>query len=235
MYALELRADAASSDGWPYVATIHVDRGVQVEEALLGSECPTPNPNPNRSGRASLSEEELTAVMAGRGGASSSSDAARRAATTPSPFWPVDDEAEEGGVLSEEEPEPEPEEEEEDSPRARPIEREEVGFVAGHPLGELVVGSIGFYRFDEPAGVHGLRPPPLRSNVVCLMDVPSYLGSSDLIRFLGGYIRYVHHMRLLRDTSMPHRHMLLLQFGSPGTSAGTFDLAARRAWACCFF
>ena len=41
-----------------------------------------------------------------------------------------------------------------------------------HLAGELSVGSIGFYRFDEPGGVHGLRPPPLRSNLICLMAIP---------------------------------------------------------------
>ena len=33
--------------------------------------------------------------------------------------------------------------------------------------------------------------------------------------FLGGYARMVRHMRVLRDASMPHRLMVLLQFGSP--------------------
>ena len=48
--------------------------------------------------------------------------------------------------------------------------------------------------------------------------IPAYLGSADLMRFLGAYVRYVRHMRLLRDASMPHRHMLLLQFGSPSAA-----------------
>ena len=95
------------------------------------------------------------------------------------------------------------------------LELTQVGFVAGHPNGELKVGSIGFYRYEEPAGVVGLRPPPLRSNVVCIPAVPSWLSSADLIHFFGGYARMVRHMRVLRDASMPHRHMVLLQFGSP--------------------
>ncbi len=98
---------------------------------------------------------------------------------------------------------------------AAKLELAPVGFIAGHPNGELQVGSIGFYRYEEPAGVVGLRPPPLRSNVVCIPAVPSWLSSADLIRFFGGYARMVRHMRVLRDASMPHRHMVLLQFGSP--------------------
>ena len=95
------------------------------------------------------------------------------------------------------------------------LELQQATFLAGHTHGELIAGSIGFFRYEHPAGVFGLRPPPLRSNVVCIMAVPSWLSSAELIRFVGGYTRYVRQMRLLRDASMPHRHMLLLQFGSP--------------------
>ena len=81
----------------------------------------------------------------------------------------------------------------------QPIEHVEAPFLSGHPSVELLAGSIGFLRFEEPAGVHGLRPPPLRSNLICLLAVPSYLNSGDLIRFMGGYARYVRHMRMVRD------------------------------------
>ena len=50
------------------------------------------------------------------------------------------------------------------------------------------------------------------------LAVPSWLSSSELLRFVGGYTRYVRQMRLLRDSAMPHRHMVLLQFGSPAVA-----------------
>ena len=42
-----------------------------------------------------------------------------------------------------------------------PLELVSASVLAGHTSGELVAGSIGFYRYEQPSGVFGLRPPPL--------------------------------------------------------------------------
>ena len=207
----------------PLQPIIHVDSGVQTEETFLEQRPSLLQPESLLSVEAPVDDLELTSVM---DGASSSADGGpscnknlsshprRSGGASP---WLV------GDGVSEEEEEDELEageglgdsEEGEEGGGPSNLELAQLGFIAGHPNGELQVGSIGFYRYDQPAGVFGLRPPPLRSNVVCITAVPSWLSSGDLIRFLGGYARYVRHMRLLRDASMPHRHMLLLQFGSP--------------------
>ena len=36
------------------------------------------------------------------------------------------------------------------------IELAQAGFLAGHSSGELLAGSIGFYRYEQPSGVFGL-------------------------------------------------------------------------------
>ena len=218
---------------------LHVDVGVQVEESQLDlRNLPTmPTMLPGASSTAD-DDAELAGVHG------SSSTATGTQLTRPSPHprrsggaspWLVGDDAamldDEGDDDDDDEDENEEDGEahdgEGDSSAAvasgasssdtgvTKLELTQVGFVAGHPNGELKVGSIGFYRYEEPAGVVGLRPPPLRSNVVCIPAVPSWLSSADLIHFFGGYARMVRHMRVLRDASMPHRHMVLLQFGSP--------------------
>jgi hypothetical protein len=218
---------------------LHVDVGVQVEESQLDlRNSPTPTILP---GASSTADDD--AELAGVHGSSSTATGAQLTRPSPHPRWSggaspwlvgddatmLDDEGDDDDDDDEDENEEDGEahDGEGDSSAAiasgasssdtgvAKLELTQVGFVAGHPNGELKVGSIGFYRYEEPAGVVGLRPPPLRSNVVCIPAVPSWLSSADLIHFFGGYARMVRHMRVLRDASMPHRHMVLLQFGSP--------------------
>jgi hypothetical protein len=210
---------------------LHVDRGVQVEESQLELRITSASPPPTLQPSSDDAEIAAVAPAPAAGAASSSS--------RPSPYprrsdgaspWldELDDESDdEAGtdagddeVCNEEEEGGEEEDTDaEGSAGGRPrLELAKAAFLAGPPTGEVLAGSIGFYRYDEPAGFFGLRPPPLRSNVVCLMAVPSWMSSSELLRWVGGYTRYVRLMRLLRDASMPHRHMLLLQFGSPAVA-----------------
>ena len=51
-----------------------------------------------------------------------------------------------------------------------------------------------------------------------MLSVPRFLGSADVIRFLGGHVRYVRHMRLVRDGDALAKRMLLLLFGSPASA-----------------
>ena len=196
--------------------TIVVDRAVQVEEieldpaqdvdaelaavpallpaAAASSSSSRPSPFPRRSGGASpwlIPEEEEDDENGSQEGEAAGDDSGGEAAAAAAAG---DDE---GGYSA-----------------GGRLELAQANFLAGHNKGELLAGSIGFYRYEQPAGVFGLRPPPLRSNVVCIMAVPSWLSSSELLEFIGGYTRYARQMRLLRDASMPHRHMLLLQFAS---------------------
>ena len=121
------------------------------------------------------------------------------------------------------------------------VERQVLPFCSGLPAAELCAGSISFYRYAHPPGVLGLRPPPLRSNLIALLAVPAHLSTADLLMFVGGYLRcillssyslllwrhpvppslshtprYIRHMRLVRDGARQSTHALLLQFGGVG-------------------
>jgi hypothetical protein len=217
---------------------VHVDRATQVEPALLEERLtPSPQlferhsvhsvgPDTPPLGSSMNDDQEVSAAVgslrpgptAERSGGSSS---AARPSGGVSPFWPLDEDEDRDGMWaggdddSDGLPEAEAEEqvrELELCPPCEPqqVEHDSTPFLSGHPSMELEAGAISFFRFSEPSGVHGLRPPPFRSNLICLMAVPSYLISSDLIRFIGGYARYIRHMRLVRDASRPHRRCACL-------------------------
>ncbi|KAL1524771.1 hypothetical protein AB1Y20_019654 [Prymnesium parvum] len=190
MYGLSIRCGDALAEQHGFLApTIHVDRATQVDPTLCEPYVPAPV------------------------GHASAADAS--AASEASPFPPPADDEE---LLRENDELSSDAEDDATAAERQQVELAETPFLSGHPSMDLIAGSVSFLRFLNPAGVHGLRPPPLRSNLICLMGVPSYLNSSDLIRFVGGYARFARHMRLVRDASMPHRHLLLLQFASPATA-----------------
>ncbi len=96
-----------------------------------------------------------------------------------------------------------------------PAERVPYHFYSGHPTAELCGGSLAFFRYAEPAGALGLRPPRVRSNLIAVINVPASMASPDVLRFLGAYRHLLRFMRMVRDASRPHVHCLLLQFRSP--------------------
>ena len=190
-----------------YQTTLHVDREVQVDSRELGF----------------VSSVDADAEVAAA--TSTSFDAlptgrSPREEPSPSPFLALD------AIETEAEAEAQAEAEAVDEPDDAQveIERIHVPFFAGNPKAELVSGSLGFFRFAHPGGAIGLRPPPIRSNLICLLAVPPSLGSCELISFLGGYMHYVRHMRLVREAAPPHGGLLFLQFGTPAT-AETFRSA----------
>lgn len=214
MYALriELPHDSLHLTHEAYETVVHIDKAVQVE--------PPPDSDwwYDRDGAAAADAEVAAATSSGP-----PLEPGRSLSEDPSPFLPVEVEAAELAVADEDDAA----ELEADAAavEAYEIERIHVPFFAGNPQAELVAGSIGFFRFAQPGGTMGLRPPPIRSNLICLLAVPPSLSSPELISFLGGFMRYVRHMRLVREASPPHGSLLLLQFGTPATAE-----AFRRAY-----
>ena len=186
-----------------YQTTLHVDREVQVDLCELSAD---------DAEVAAATSTASDALPAGR------SQKEERVSESPSPFLALDAIETEAEAEAEAVDEPDPEDAQIE------IERIHVPFFAGNPKAELVSGSLGFFRFAHPGGTIGLRPPPIRSNLICLLAVPPSLSSVELIGFLGGYMHYVRHMRLVREASPPHGGLLLLQFGTPAT-AETFRRA----------
>ena len=227
MFALSVLVNEEQRASIPlFHPLIHVDRAVQVEEAQLE---PTGQAQQRQQQQQSEAAEDAELASLSTATARQPATSGASSSLRPSPYprrsegaspWPFDEgeegeEGEEGDGGGEGGSEGEVGGEEFEPISSPSLELAQANFVAGHSHGEVLAGSIGFYRYEQPAGVYGLRPPPLRSNVVCVMAVPTWLSSSDLLHFIGGYTRYARQMRLLRDASISNRHMLLLQFGSP--------------------
>ena len=143
-----------------YQSTLHVDREVQVDL------CELPAEDAEVAAATSTASDTLPA------GRSQNED------TSPSPFLALDAIEAEAEAEAEAVDEPDPEDAQTE------IERVHVPFFAGNPKAELVSGSLCFFRFAHPGGTIGLRPPPIRSNLICLLAVPPSLGSVELISFL---------------------------------------------------
>ena len=171
-----------------YRATVHIDRAVQAD---LPRATPPVRASPAPLRTAPEPCQLRTTPTPGTGsGSALRSDAA-------SPVWPldVDDDVDElddelaaldtadatssadcgGGGVG----------------RQLDVERQVLPFCSGLPAAELCAGSISFYRYAQPPGVLGLRPPPLRSNLIALLAVPAHLSTADLLMFVGGYLRCI--------------------------------------------
>lgn len=204
MYALSVELRPDQEPFAPLEPVIHVDAGVQVEEAYLErstSPVPTSFTSGPLKGAAYQSEEaELASVNGHAQTAGAGTSGGRSKGSSPFPRrsggaspWLIGGEEEE---MSEEEDEEMEESEDDDeagegdaddtdmgaegSAASPKLELAHIDFLAGHPTASdayhaAEVGSIGFYRYEQPSGVFGLRPPPLRSNVVCITAVPSWL------------------------------------------------------------
>jgi hypothetical protein len=193
-----------------FVATVHVDRAVQTVESEFETrftpppQQPQPPPPPSLRTRPPVECEPCEPRLPEPPSGFSTPEPRSESASP----WPADDNDGEGEAVGE------------SSGGATGrcgVERQLVPFSSGLPSGELCAGAISFYRFAQPSGVLGLRPPPLRSNLIALLAVPTSLSNADLLRFIGGYLRYVRHMRLVRDDSA-QQHVLLLQFGAVGAA-----------------
>ena len=170
--------------------TLHVDRATQVDDTLPRSYSPT--------------DFEVASALEERPSRPRSAAAAAAAAAgrsdDESPYLALDDDDDDGAPPDDAaDADGSDGDAADDDALRRPLERVLVPFTSGHPTSDLVVNSLSFFRFEQPRGAVGLRAPPLRSNLICVLSVPRFLGSADVIRFLGGHVRYVRHMRLVRD------------------------------------
>lgn len=191
---------------------IHRDRSVQTEPVRL-------------EGANSSEIEELSIAAAGHAAEQAAaasrpaqvapSSGARRS-EAPSPVWPLQNGDDDDYDDDEWWPDTAEGAEGSSAPAvAEELECVTLPFYSGQPSAELGAGCVRFFRFEHPPGVVGLRPPPLRSNLIGLLDIPAVISSAELLSFLGAYLPYVRHMRLVRDASRPAAQCLLLQFGSP--------------------
>ena len=224
-----VQCDPVAESGWPQLGDGSGGGGAG---AAAGEVAPFQSlarreERPSSSSLAALDEVGLCFS----GGASSpafggSSPPVRSGGPSPAP-WNLDEEevgeAEEGGS----------------------VERVVLPLYSGHPSAELCAGSVSFYRFEHPAGVLSLSPPPLRSNVLAMLNVPTSMTAAELLRFIGAYLRCIKRARLarhpgcvsdrsrlqprphlgrtlgrtwrqVRDAARPHACCVLLQFVSSG-------------------
>ena len=86
-------------------------------------------------------------------------------------------------------------------------------FFSGNPEVQSIKGVLRFFKDkkSDPQREHDLELPTKRSDLVCLLAMPSTYTSDEVCRFLGGFSKLVFHVRILRD-QRPDRFVLILKF-----------------------
>lgn len=99
-----------------------------------------------------------------------------------------------------------------------------VYFNFGNPGVESISGVIHVFKNSptqrkppntDTAADPAVQPPPPMPNstLLCILAVPSYLTTSEFIRFVSGFNKSIRYMKLLRDNS-PTKYMVLAKFDS---------------------
>ena len=89
-------------------------------------------------------------------------------------------------------------------------EEEEVVFFGGNPEVEVVKGVLRLFKDNKVDGGTKKGLPTKRSDLVCVLAVPSSYSSSDICQFFRAYTKYMLLMRVLRDQS-PERLLLVMR------------------------
>lgn len=92
---------------------------------------------------------------------------------------------------------------------------EQIHFFSGNPSVEVTEGIIHLYihRDDRPV-VNGPEVnvptlPKKRTQLVCVLRVPSYLSPSEFAAFTGAYHKEISHMRIITTTSKEHYTVII--------------------------
>lgn len=90
---------------------------------------------------------------------------------------------------------------------------QQLTFNAGNPSVEVFHGEIHLFR-DEPVGKlpkNARALPEKRSDLICVLALPSRMSTAEIWEWLGGYQTLVGHLRIVRDAS-PNKFMVLIRF-----------------------
>ncbi|XP_076062053.1 BRCA1-associated protein isoform X2 [Oratosquilla oratoria] len=88
--------------------------------------------------------------------------------------------------------------------------KERVTFVSGNPMVEVTHGILHLYKENTKTS---LDVGEFRSEMLCMLAVPSSMTIHDLLQFTAPCYSVIQHMRIIRDPT-PNQYMVLLKFRS---------------------
>eukprot|EP00026_Physarum_polycephalum_P006206 Phypoly_transcript_06248.p1 GENE.Phypoly_transcript_06248~~Phypoly_transcript_06248.p1 ORF type:complete len:549 (+),score=111.46 Phypoly_transcript_06248:126-1772(+) len=92
-----------------------------------------------------------------------------------------------------------------------PEDIEKLEFFSGNPNVEVLNGVIHLYRDKQFSLPDHFTLPTKRSNMVCVLAVPSDMPIADFVHFTGPSQKSITNIRVIRDSS-PNKYMAILQF-----------------------
>ncbi|MPC22299.1 BRCA1-associated protein [Portunus trituberculatus] len=97
------------------------------------------------------------------------------------------------------------------SRRSRPI-KDRVTFVSGNPMVDVTHGILHLYKENTKTS---LDESELRSEMLCMLAVPTALTIHDLLQFTAPCYSVIQNMRIIRDPT-PNQYMVLIKFRTQG-------------------
>ncbi|GAV08742.1 hypothetical protein RvY_18393 [Ramazzottius varieornatus] len=94
-----------------------------------------------------------------------------------------------------------------------------VQFYYGNPSVEMVKGVLHLFRENERTS---LKPNVARSSLLCMLAVPAYLSTHDLLRFAAPFAAEIERLKIIRDQT-PNQYMVLLRFRSQESADLFYD------------
>ncbi|XP_063858863.1 BRCA1-associated protein-like isoform X3 [Scylla paramamosain] len=91
--------------------------------------------------------------------------------------------------------------------RSRPI-KDRVTFVSGNPMVDVTHGILHLYKENTKTS---LDESELRSEMLCMLAVPTALTIHDLLQFTAPCYSVIQNMRIIRDPT-PNQYMVLIKF-----------------------
>eukprot|EP00727_Mastigamoeba_balamuthi_P008702 m51a1_g4454 putative brca1-associated protein (581) ;mRNA; r:167912-170223 len=79
-------------------------------------------------------------------------------------------------------------------------------FTTGNPAVETIRGVVHLLKTSSPS------KDKINSTMLCALAVPSYISTSDFVRFICGYQKSIRYMKLLRNANAPSKYMVVMQF-----------------------
>ncbi|XP_001946888.1 BRCA1-associated protein isoform X1 [Acyrthosiphon pisum] len=87
-----------------------------------------------------------------------------------------------------------------------------INFISGNPFVEVTKGVLHVYKENKLTPVDNASN---RSQMICILSVPSNMNCHDLLTFIAACQENIHHIRIIRDAAaLNHQYMTLISFRS---------------------
>lgn len=86
---------------------------------------------------------------------------------------------------------------------------EQINFISGNPFVEVTKGVLHVYKENKLTPVDNASN---RSQMICILSVPSNMNCHDLLTFIAACQENIHHIRIIRDAASLNQYMTLISF-----------------------